>query len=212
MPRRRTRFKKLNDLYRTLNGNIPPENTALTNYEEWRKGNRKVTINQTLTSEQRKVFGYAIVPFNLEITAEPTASDRYAAPITKYSNDGRQGAPLSLTDAELGYADIDGDTAQDDKFFPALIRVFVKDNAGGASTTRISGITGEEYKAFAGKSYSIPFGRTIQGDKDGNIISGGEDDAKKQLATKVKAIAQVSSFSYEPELIRTGRILATPTT
>lgn len=210
MARRRNRFKRLDSLYRTLKGNIPPDNTELTNYIEWRKGNRKITVNKKLDPQQRKRYGFGVLPFNREIQATPAPTDRVAAPITAYSNEGRK-TKLSLSDADLGYANIDGDTLQLDNYFPAVLRVFVKDNANDPSVDKTSDITGESYKRHAGSTYSIPFGRSLEGDDDGSLNSSGEDDVKNALLSKVKAVPAVSSVSYDPEVFRTGRILASPT-
>jgi len=212
MPRRRNRFSRLDSLYRTLKGNIPADNQELTNYIEWRKGNRKITVSQKLSPEQRRRYGFAVLPFNIELDAPPTPADRYAAQITAYSNTARNAAPISLSDTDLGYADIDGNTIQNDNFYPALIRVFVKDNPTADPTDKTSDITGESYKRHAGRSYSIPFGRSATGDADGDVKSSGEENIKNALLAKVKPNPAVGSATYEPEIFRTGRILASPTT
>lgn len=213
MPRKRQRFNRLDGLYRAVRGQIPPGNTELTNYIEWRKGNRSITVDQKLSPEQRRRFGFAILPFNIEISSTPTPDDRYVAPITSYSNEGRKSAALgTLSDAELGYETINGDTRQDDNFYPALLRVFVKDNPTAESVNKTSGITGESYKRHAGKSYSIPFGRTLTGDDDADLSSSGEDSVKTTLIAKIRPLAAVGGVSYEPELFRVNRILASPTT
>jgi hypothetical protein len=210
MARRRNRFKRLDADYRATRGNIPAENTELTNYIEWRKGNRKITVSKTLTAAERKRFGFKILPFNVEIGTTPLTTDYYAAPITAYSNAGR--TTLSLSNTDLGYADIDGDTIQDENFYPALLRVFVKGNATSTPVEKTSDITGNSYKRHEGSSYSIPFGRSLTGDDDGSLNTSGENDTKNALITQLKAVATVGSVSYDPEIFRSGRILASPTT
>ncbi|MGB3761268.1 MAG: hypothetical protein WBA07_33655 [Rivularia sp. (in: cyanobacteria)] len=209
MPRRRSRFKRLDADYRATRGNIPAENVELTNYIEWRKGNRKITVSKTLTDAERKRFGFKILPFNVEIGATPLTTEYYAAPITAYSNAGR--ITLGLSNTELGYAVIDGNTVQNDNFYPALLRVFKKDSATSTAATKTSDITGNSYKRHAGNSYSIPFGRSLDSDKDGSLASSGENDTKNALITLLKAQATVGSISYDPEVFRSGRILSSPT-
>lgn len=211
MPRRRQRFSRLDALYRAVRGNIPADNPELANYIEWRKGNRKITVNQKLTTAERKRYAFGILPFNIELAAAPTPTDRYAAPITAYSNTGRKSAAVALSDADLGYENVDPNTNHVSGFYPAILHIFVKDNATSPPVDKISDITGEPYKRHAGKSFTVPFGRTVSGDKDGNVTSSGEDDIKNALIADLKSKTAVGGVSYEPELFRSGNILSSPT-
>lgn len=211
MARHRKRFKRLDEQYRLFKGVIPDDQPELKNYIEWRKGNRKIKVNKELSGEQRKRYGFAILPFNKELGEAAELYDYFAAPITAYSNEARK-TKLSLSDADLGYKNIDGATFQDNNFFPALLRVFVKDDANSVSVDKTSDITGGSYKRHPGSTYTIPFGRSLEGDKDANVKSSGEDNVKNALLAKIKNLPIVGSVSYEPEVFRAGRILASPTT
>ncbi|NJO64205.1 MAG: hypothetical protein HC836_40350 [Richelia sp. RM2_1_2] len=212
MPRRRQRFSNLERQFRDAGG-VADDGSRLAGYIKFKKGETRIKIDNNLTAAQRKRFAFAILPFNIEVAATEAERIRYAAPITQYSHSARITAPLSaaLSNAKLGYEDVDETTMQAGNFFPALLRIFVKDNANGALTTKLSAVTGKGYKTYEGKSYSIPFGRTIAGLANANIVSVSEETVRKNLTSELKEIAQVGSVSYDPEVFRSGStILASP--
>lgn len=196
MPRRRQRFSSLERQFRESGGVAAP-GSKLAGYIDFKSGKTKIDVNVKLTAEQRKRFGFGVLPFNTPVAGTPI---RVAAPITAYSNTGR--TDLGLSDAELGYADIDADTLQSENFYPALLRVFVP-TAGAAKTTPISAITKKEYTRTPGKSYSIPFGRA-----GGTPATDTEEVRKAALMTEAKngnGSIKASSVSYEPEVFKVGK-------
>lgn len=210
MPRRRNRFSRLDAQFRD-SGGTAAAGSRLAGYIAWKKGERKVTINQKLTSAERKRYAVAILPFALTPPGTPTAADRYQAPITQYSNG--QKSNLGLTSNRLGHGALDTATVKDPNFYPALLRVFVATST--TPTTPISGITGKEYTRIPGRNYSFPFGRTITSveDKKTGLAETALDqvdelDVRDSLITELKANATtngVRSISYEPEVFRVGR-------
>lgn len=203
MPRRRQRFSDLEKQFRESGGVAAP-GSKLAGYIEFKAGRSKIDVNVRLTAAQRKRFGFGVIPFNLPVAATPV---RVAAPITAYSNDGR--TDLGLTDADLGYANIDANTAQLENFYPALLRCFVP-TAGATPLTPISAITKKEYRRIPGRSYSIPFGRA-----GGTPATDTEETRKAALITEAKAGAgtnKATGVSYEPEVFKVGKPdLASPT-
>ncbi|MGB3651226.1 MAG: hypothetical protein WBA41_08445 [Rivularia sp. (in: cyanobacteria)] len=213
MPRKTQRFRRLDALYRELKGAVPAGNTKLAGYEAFLKGEKKIKVEKKLTAAQRKRYAFAIYPFNLSLATTPEATDRYAAPITAYSNTGRTANGVNLSDNELGYFNVDSLTKQTGDFYPALLRIFVKTSATATSTKATSSITGESYDKFAGNSYSIPFGRSItSADTGATPQTVGEEERRKTLIADLRAVATVGSISYEPELFRssTGILFSPP--
>lgn len=212
MPRRRQRFSNLERQFRD-SGGTAEAGSRLAGYIKFKKGETRIKVNNNLTAAQRKRFAFAILPFNLEVAAVQADQKRYAAPITQYSHTGRSTAPLNtaLTDAKLGYESVDENTMQAGNFYPALLRIFVKDDANGALVSKPSAITEKSYKTHEGKSYSVPFGRTITGIAGAAIITVSEESVRRQLTTELKVLAQVGSVSYDPEVFRSdAKILASP--
>ena len=210
MPRRRQRFADLEKQFRQSGGQAAP-GSALAKYIDWKSGKTKIRVTQKLTVAERKRYGYAILPFGLSVGTNPTAADRYAAPITVYSNTGR--AALGLTDNKLGYDALSGATIQDDNFFPALIRAFVPNNPSAAPLTPTSAITGKEYSRRPGKSYGIPFGRTISsvvdkktGTAETALENVDEEDVRAAVAKQARdgGTVKATSVSFEPEIFRVG--------
>jgi hypothetical protein len=205
MPRRRRRFSDLEKQFRESGGTAAP-GSKLAGYIEFKKGERTITVEKVLTSTQRKRYGFGILPFG--VTPADTTPKRYAAPITAYSNTGR--TSLNLSNARLGYENIDADTEQSENFYPALLRVFVR--SSDTKTNPTSGVTGKKYKRLPGSTYGIPFGRTItsvtdqeSGTTESTIDKVDEEDVKSSLMTFVRVQTNVSSVSYEPEVFRVGK-------
>lgn len=210
MPRRRQRFADLEKQFRQSGGQAAP-GSALAAYINWKQGKTKINVRQTLTKAQRKRYGHAILPFGLSVGSSPGAGDRYAAAITAYSNDGRKA--LGLTDSKLGYDALVGATIQDDNFYPALLRVFVPDNPNAAPVEPTSAITLKPYKRMVGKSYGVPFGRTLTsvvdkktGAAETTLENVDEEDVRTALAAAARAGAAVkaTSVSFEPEVFKIG--------
>lgn len=217
MPRRRPRFSDLDKQFRESGGVAAP-GSRLAGYIAFKKGETKINITKVPTAAERKRFGYGVYPFGLSV-GTITADDRYAAPITVLSNAGR--TSLGFTDAQLGYQDIDASTKQEDSFYPALMRVFVPTDAAAAPAVRTSAITVKQYKARAGRSYTIPFGRTLAGSADAKtgvadtVIDDVDlEDVKKVLALKANTgngTAKATSVSFDAEVFRNKRkALASP--
>lgn len=211
MPRRRNRFAQLEKQFRESGGTAAP-GSRLAGYIDFKKGINKIEVKVKLTAAQRKRFGFGILPFGLSVPASPTDADRYAAPITAYSNAIR--VDLSLSDNECGYANIVSATRQADNFYPALMRVFVA-TPNAAKTTPISGVTKKEYTRTPGKSASIPFGRTVTSTADARtgatetvLDAVDQEDVRLSLALQAKAGSgtnKATSVSFEPEVFRRGK-------
>jgi len=212
MPRRRSRFSDLERLYRE-SGGVAAAGSKLAGYIEFKQGRSHIKVEQKLTAEQRKRVGYAILPFSLSVPATPNADDRYAAPITNYSNTGRRS--LNLSDRDCGYENIVAATTQADNFYPALIRCFVASSTTAA--TPISAVTKHEYNRIPGRSYSIPFGRTMSsvtdaktGAAESTLDDVDQEDVRGSLTLQAKA-GGAKSVSFEPEVFKTGKAdLASP--
>lgn len=204
MPRRRQRFSDLERQFRESGGTAAP-GSRLAGYIAFKRGESQIKIEKKLTAEQRKRFGFGILPFNKPVTATPTPEDRIAAAITAYSNAGR--ASVGLSDTECGYANIVEATQQVPNFYPAILRVFVPSSTTPLSP--ISAVTKKEYNRIPGSSYGIPFGRLAAA-----AATDTEDVRRAALATKAKTgggTAKASSVSYEPEIFKPGRSsLASP--
>lgn len=201
MARRRQRFADLERQLRNNGGQAAPD-SLLGRYAAYKRGERKANVKRPVPAAERKRYAYAILPFNLAAPENPTNSDRYAAPITQYSERGRRRLS-GITALDFGYADLTSVTQRNDNFYPALLKVKILDNAGAAPENEISGITGRPYKVRVGKSYSIPFGRKVG---EGNVVAQGEENRRRDLAIDIKAVPNISvpSIGYEPEIFRIG--------
>ncbi|GAA6621582.1 hypothetical protein [Scytonema sp. NUACC26] len=207
MPRRKPRFSQLERQYRD-SGGTAEAGSRLAGYIKFKKGETKITVEKKLTSAQRKRYAWAILPFGVSPASTPTAADRYAAPITAYSNAAR--ADLGLTNTECGYETVDAATNRDDNFYSAVMRVFV--GTGGAPTTPKSGVTGKDYTRIPGNTYSFPFGRVLSGTKDKKTAATetaldavDEEDVKAKLSTLVKSKPNVRSVSFLAEEFKVGK-------
>ncbi|MBG1268246.1 hypothetical protein [Nostoc sp. WHI] len=208
MPRRRQRFADLERQFRESGGTAAP-GSRLAGYIDFKKGINTIEVTKKLTAAQRKRYGFAILPFG--VSPEDATPTRYAAAITSYSNAGR--TALALSDAKLGYENINASTEQSDNFYPALLRVFVK--SSDTKTNPISGITKKKYSRTPGISYSFPFGRTLTsvtdaktGATESTIDKVDAEDVRKSLSSSLKsnsATNNVTSISYEPEVFRVGK-------
>jgi hypothetical protein len=205
MPRRRQRFSDLERQFRESGGVAAP-GSRLAGYIAFKKGESKIKVENKITAEKRKRYGFAVIPFGLNPDA--TTPTRYAAGLTGHSNDGRKA--LDVSDNKVGYENIDASTIQSENYYPALLRVFVK--SSNTKTTPISAVTKKEYSRTPGTTYSFPFGRTITGVLDATtgavkttIDSVDAEDVRKSLATFVKTKGNVASVSYEPEVFKVGK-------
>lgn len=211
MPRHRRRFSQLEKQFRD-SGGVAEVGSRLEGYINFKKGVNKITVSKKLTAAERQRYGYAILPFGLSVPATPTAEDRYAAPITAYSDAGRKA--LELSNNELGYDDLVAATNQLDNFYPAIMHAFVR-TPNTANTTPISGVTKKEYTRAPGVSYGIPFGRSVTASVDANTGAAETtvddvdfEDMRVSLALQAKtgsATAKASSVSFEPEIFRIGK-------
>lgn len=210
MPRRRQRFSDLERQFKESGGTAAP-GSRLAGYIDFKKGINKIDVSVVLTAAQRKRVGYGILPFNLTPGASPTDADRYAAAITQYSNTGRTN--VGLTSNKCGYNNIVPATQQERDFYPALLKVFVA--TSNTTTSPISGITKKEYTRTPGRTYAIPFGRTITdvvdaktGVAETTLDAVDQEDVRKSLASQAADVTNTEtarSVSYEPELFRPGR-------
>lgn len=200
MPRRRQRFSDLERQFRD-SGGVAEANSRLAGYIDFKKGVNKIEVKNKVSATDRKRYAFAILPFGLAVPAVPLAGDRFQAPITAYSNAGR--TALSLSNAQCGYDTKDAATNPGDNFYPAIIRpVIVNASPTSGDLTPISGVTKKPYKrSFVGKSFGIPFGRTITGVDGSTLQTVTEEQVKFALATAAKSVvaANVRSISYLPE-------------
>jgi hypothetical protein len=206
MPRRRPRFSDLERQFREAGGVAAP-NSRLEGYIKFKKGESRIKVTQKLTAAERKRYAFGILPFALTPGQNITDADRYAAPITAFSNAGRKA--VNLSDNRLGYENVVGGTTRDDNFYAALIRVFVATST--TLSTPKSAVTGKDYNRIPGKTYSAPFGRTITsvtdkktGVDESTLDAVDELDVRDSLAVFVKAQTNVRSVSFEPEVFKVG--------
>lgn len=200
MPRRRSRFNDLERQFRE-NGGVAAPGSRLAGYIDFKRGVNKIEVKNKIPAADRKRYAYAVLPFNLRTAAVPTIADRHQAPITQHSNNGRR--LLQLSDAQCGYENMDPQVNRGRNFYPAIIRPVVLNTAAtDTNLSPISGVTRKEYKrSFIGKSFGIPFGRTIAGTDGATIANVGEEEVKQALAAAVKGVvaANVKAISFLPE-------------
>lgn len=220
MPRRRNRFAELEKQLRAAGG-VAAAGSRLGNFADFKAGKRKITVSKKLTKEDKERFAYGLFPFNVGAAATPTKADRYQATVTRYSLAGAGDKGLSL--ADLGWDEADETNKIEADYYPALIIGFTP-TAGAAIDPKVSDITGDKYRKVPGRSFSLPFGRTvaavdaITGAATGTVNGSDEEDVRKHLALKLKATAlgtkACSSVSYQPEVFRGKRsaIQAGPST
>ncbi len=200
MPRRKQRFSDLERQFRDAGGVAAP-GTRLAGYIDFKNGKNKIEVKNKVPAADRKRFGYAILPFGKRARTDAAVQDRYIAPITQYSNNGRR--LLQLSDAQCGYDNIDPVNQKGKNFYPAIIRpVIVNTTPTDTDATPLSGVTKKNYnRPFVGKSFGIPFGRTITGIDGATLVNVSEDEVKDALTVAIKGVAaaNVRSVSYLPE-------------
>lgn len=200
MPRRRQRFGDLERQFKESGGTAAP-GSKLAGYIDFKKGINKIEIKNKVSAADRKRYAFAILPFGLAVPTNPVITDRYQAPITVHSNTGR--VALGLSNAQCGYENMDAGVQRGRNFYPAIIRpVVVNANPANGTLTPTSGVTKKEYRrSFIGKSYGIPFGRTVTGVAGAAITTVSEEQVKNALADAVKGVAtaNVRSITYLPE-------------
>ena len=195
--------KRFSDLERQLDvlvaaGATPAAGTPVFEYLQFKKGINKIDVQNPPTAAERKRFLTMLYPFNRFLGATPDPSNLAAVAITALSNTGRN--TFQLTNAKLGYESVPGNvTSPEPEFYPALLRIFNK--SADAPTTPISGILKKEYKRYAGRSYSVPFGRsgTLITTPPQTLQTVAEEDSRRALAAKVKAVNARASISCQPE-------------
>lgn len=212
MPRRRPRFSDLERQARDA-GYVAEANSRLAGFINFKKGINKIEVKNKVSAADRKRYAYAILPFGIILPAAPTITDRYQAPITQHSNAGRR--TLNLSDAQCGYIDMVVGVHREGNFYPAIIRpVVVNPTPVNRDATPLSGVTKKNYKrSYVGKSYGIPFGRTITDIPNATMQNVGEQTVRDTLATKVKAVtaANVKTISFLPEEFKSpGQELVSP--
>lgn len=212
MPRRRSRFADLERQFRESGGVAAP-GSKLAGYIDFKKGINKIEVKNKVSAADRKRFAYAILPFGLRTGATPTLLERYQAPITQYSNNGRR--LLQLSDNQCGYEDVGSVVRAKESFYPAIIRPVVLNAAPiDADLSPLSGVTKKKYnRPFVGKSFGIPFGRTVTGIDGATLVNVGEEEVKNALASAIKGLtaANVKTISYLPEEFKSPKAeLASP--
>ncbi|MEG4485271.1 hypothetical protein [Microcoleus sp. D2_18a_B4] len=192
MPRNKRQFSFLERALKVA-GATPTTGSVLDNYLKYKTGVNKRN-GGTIPPDARKLVSYSLAPFGgPDASAATTASKRYRANISKFSNDWRTGGG-KISNADIGYALDDPANQVDAAYYPAQMKVFVPD--GGATAVaqpRISGITKRSYKTKVGKSYTLPFG-AIVGKDDQNEYR----EQMKVLSTKAKG-AGATSITFVPE-------------
>lgn len=218
MPRRRQRFKKLFEEYESAGG-VGADGSRVGEFAKFLKGQNKIEVKEKLTAAQRVRRGFAILPFGISPPSAPGDGDRYIAPITVYSNTGR--IALGLSNNQCGYENITNATQDIPNFYPAVIKCFVEGaTAAGDSTAgpvkSTSGILKEGYSRKTGRTYAIPFGRTLTGVDD--AVTGAAETALEDVDEQDVRIALVdaaqgtgnnsvraTSVTFLPEEFKTGR-------
>lgn len=199
MPRKRSRFKKLNEQLKATKG-ATGTTSRVTKYLDFLTGKTDFNIStDALTAikgggGRSGSFGVALKPFNI---ATPSDADTtYFASFTKYSKSVL--APLALTN-ECGHGTIGAKTIDDYSYNPAIIICHIR--TATTSTEVTSQITGDKYKRYAGQSGTIPFGcKDAYGEK--------EDVRKRVIITAAKNATNSPAYTatYQPEEWNSPRI------
>lgn len=197
MPRRRQRFAQLERELKA-SGYAPDPNSRAGQYLNFKKGINRINVANPPNAAERLRKGVAILPFNLPLELPVTNDDRFLVPITALSNTGR--LSLGLSNNELGYEALSPLTKNPGNFYPALLRVFVKTSSTPMPTSPTSGILRRPYKRYAGRSYSIPFGRSEALVATFTAATVTEENSKQALILQIKATNPLTSVSYDPEV------------
>lgn len=203
MPRKRSRFSDLENMYRRSGGVAAP-GTPLAGYIDFKTGKTKIARRKTtvLTPAERRRYGISLLPFNIDAPATPTQDDRYISTITGFSRAGLVALGLN-PDTDLGYGKqtVAGATAQTEgSYYPALLRPVVR--LATTPNPEISSITKIKYNYYTSNSYGIPFGR-----RTASAAGDSEQERRAALTTAVRtgATQVASAVGYEPEVWRGQR-------
>ena len=197
MPRRRSRFARLERDLRNQAFN-PTKGTNAAEFFNFLKGINKIKQTKPATGAEKAPKKVAIYPFNKSVS---DVVDPKQAFLTFFStmSDAVVETQFNLK-GKLGHIKFDPKVSQrHPNFYPALLRIFLKNPNQAAPATPTSGILKKQYNRYLGRSYAYPFGR------DATLIAGvpfssiSEQDSLDALKDVVTAKTKLATMSYEPE-------------
>lgn len=221
MPRRIQRYSRLLDKLRSTGGSFGDGDGEVQNFHRFLTGQRKITVQNAISGEARKLVSVAILPFSSDIQATPDDSDRIAVTMSKYSYAGWDSRiKTQLSAAELGWAApaAANSSAKEEDFYPALVKVSMTRAGEVANSNKVSGVTGKTYSYYAPRTFSVPFGRMLSGVTE--PAKGGApatDLENVEYETASNAIFEqltdpllngLLRVNFEPEVNRGSRVTA----
>ena len=208
MPRKKQRFNKLFDELRGIGG-TPTGTGRTTEFFKYLTGQKKLTQDNKVPPEARKLYEIALLPFALSADSE-TPENRYTANISAYSLAGLTSRANANEDDFGIYRKVGGEQ-EDQNYFPALLKAKYDSTGSTVNESKESGITGETYRYKYGRTFSFPFGRTTEaidaadGTAETVVDDADELDVLTTLQDKLKSgtgTQEVQTLSYEPEVFK----------
>lgn len=161
------RFSRYQFGLKITDGN-PPANSPLAKFKDF---SSKVTKLTRIGVPIDSMVGYQLDPFETTDTTVKVAASKRAI-------DGIASTGIALSDLNIVAATND---AKEIDFKPARVTIYA---TSGATTDKLSQITGEPYKRRTGESYTYPFGKT-----------GTKTRVEVFKAIKIKVKGKDSNFS-----------------
>jgi hypothetical protein len=166
-----------------------PAGTQLRQYQDFKAGKRVVSYTRAAASLPGNIDAVSLLPFALPTTN----TTRYLVDCSFRSIQGLSNTGLTVENLNIDPTpDESANLTKLVGFTPA--RAVVKNVTGTTASPKTSKITGDAYKAKAGASYTLPFGRST--DKPSYSQVKGEIVAAVANATGNKGV------SFKPENYR----------
>ena len=221
MGRRVQRYNRLMDKLRSTGGSFGEGDGEVQNFYRFLTGQRKITVDNAISGEARKLVAVAILPFSSDIAATPTDADRFAVTFSKYSYAGWDTrAKAQLTAANLGWSApaAANKSPKEEQFYPALVKLTMSRSGAITNNNKLSGVTGKTYKYTPNRTFGIPFGRSISGVTEPAKGAAAATDvelvefetAKASIFDKVTTplLNGLLRVNFEPEVNRGSRATA----
>lgn len=221
MPRKVQRFSRLMDKLRSTGGSFGEGDGEVQNFYRFLTGQRKITVDNAISGQARKLVSVAVMPFGSDIQATPGDSDRFQVTMSTYSYAGWDSRVKSqLSAAELGWAApaAANKNAKEEQFFPALAKLTMTRSGAVTLENKVSGVTGKTYTYTPRRTFSLPFGRTLASVTEPAKGSAAATDIEQVEYEGVKASIynQVTDpllnglvrIGFEPEVNRGSQVTA----